>query len=141
MRAARVGCRFGRSGPPASLSCIVSAVEGYAPTTLHFRGDSRSGVKRSRAEEDQRGLIVLTLTGYEFAEATNWPKVKSLLTTELYGFTRDYERRFGAPSGTNDFVSRFQEAKLLADRIEKEMVPVSALGQVIGSSRVTNGAK
>jgi hypothetical protein len=101
----------------------------------------RSGIKRSRAEEDQRGLVVLTLTSYKYAEATNWPKVKSFLTTELYGFTREYERRFGTPSGTNDFVRRFQEAKTLADRIEKDMVPISALGEVIGNSSLTNGAK
>jgi hypothetical protein len=101
----------------------------------------RSGVKRSPAEGDQRGLVVLTLSGYKFAEATNWPKVKSLLTTELYGITRDYERRFGAPSGTDDFAPRFQEAKSLADRIEKNMVPISALGQMLGPSTLTNGAK
>ena len=100
-----------------------------------------SGVKRSRSEEDQRGLVVLTLVGYKQVEATNWPKVKSLLATEIVGFTRDYERRFGAPSGTNDFVLRFQEAKSLADRIEREMVPVSAVGQMLRSNAATNSAK
>lgn len=107
----------------ALLGCIVCYSLGY-----------RSGIKQSRLEEDQRGLVVLTLTGYKEAEATNWPKVKSLLATELFGFTRDYERRFGTPTGTGDFVPRFHEAKGMADRIEKEMVPLSAFGVPLGSN-------
>lgn len=122
------------------LLCMF-AVMALLIGAIFYEFGYRSGMRRSPAEEDRRGLVVLTLSGYKFAETTNWPKVKSLLTTELYGFTREYERRFGAPTGTNDFVRRFEEAKSLADRIEKEIVPISALGQVIGSSSRTNGAK
>ena len=122
------------------LLCIFAATAVLVGAIFYELGD-HSGSKHSPAEENQRGLVVLTLSGYKSAEATNWPRVKSLLTTELYGFTREYERRFGAPTGTNDFVRRFQEAKSLADRIEKDMVPISALGQVIESSGSTNGAK
>jgi hypothetical protein len=107
----------------ALCACFVCYSLGY-----------RSGIKQSRLEEDQRGLVVLSLTGYKEAEATNWPKVKSLLATELFGFTRDYERRFGAPTGAGNFVPRFYEAKGIADRIEKEMVPLSALGVPLGSN-------
>src|ERR1051326_6137788 len=96
-----------------SLLVILAAIAVLVGAIFYELG-SRSGLKHSRAEEGQRGLVVLTLRGYKFAETTNWPKVKSLLTTELYGFTREYERRFGVPTGTNDFVSRFQEAKSLA---------------------------
>jgi hypothetical protein len=94
----------------------------------------RSGIKKSRLEEDQRGLVVLTLSGYKAAEATNWPKVKSLLKMELFGFTRDYERHFGMPTGTNNFVERFRAAKEIADLLEKEMVPISASGVPLGSN-------
>lgn len=100
-----------------------------------------SGMKRSPAEEDRRGVVVLTLSGYKFAEATNWPKVKSLLATELYGFTRQYERQFGAPAGTNDFAARFHEAKALAERIGKDMAPINALGETMVTTPLTNGVK
>jgi hypothetical protein len=56
------------------------------------------------------------------------------LATELFGFTRDYERRFGAPTGSDNFVPRFYEAKGMAERIEKEMVPLSAFGVPLGSN-------
>ncbi len=121
------------------LLCILAAIIVLVGAIFYELG-YRSGARRSPAEEEQRGLVVLALSGYKSAEATNWPKVKSLLTTELYGFTREYERRFGAPSGTNDFARRFREAKSLADRIEKDMVPISSQGRVIGAS-TTNGAK
>ena len=131
--------------PGGAANSIVQRVAGLAVVAVLAGGicyevGYRSGVKRSRAEEDQRGLVVLTLSGYKFAEATNWPKVKSLLATELYGFTRDYECHFGVPSGTNGFVLRFQEAKLLAEGIERDMGPVNAAEQVLGV-RSDSGAK
>ena len=121
------------------LLCIFALIAMLVGAICYQLG-YHSGLKRSRAEEEQRGLVVLSLSGYKFAESTNWPKVKSLLTTELCGFTREYEHRFGVPTGTNDFVPRFREAKVLADHIEKEMIPVSAPGQVLSSGAATNGA-
>jgi hypothetical protein len=105
------------------LLCAVCYALGY-----------RSGIKQSRWEEDQRGLVVLTLGGYKAAKATNWSKVESLLTMEILGFTREYERRFGVPAGTNIFTTRFHEAKDIADHVEKELVPVSSLGASLGSN-------
>src|SRR5262245_59458367 len=114
------------------LLCILAIVVIIA-CSICFALGYRSGSKRSRLEEDQRGLVVLTLTGYKAAEATNWTKVKSLLTIEILGFTRDYERRFGVPTGTNVFVTRL--AKAIADQVEKQMVPVgSALQSAVGSN-------
>ena len=120
-----------------SLLVLIILVVGAVCYELGYR----AGVKRSRSEEEQRGLIVLTLTGYQQAEATNWPKVKSLLATEIVAFTREYERRFGTRSGTDDFVMRFRDAKIVADRIERDMVPVSALGDVVRSNAVNKDAK
>ena len=45
-----------------------------------------------------------------------------------------HERHFGVPSGTNSFTKRFAEAKVIADRIEKQMVPVSSIGAALGSN-------
>ena len=116
------------------LICILCVVAVIACTVCYSLG-FYSGVKQSRLEEDQRGLVVLTLGGYKAAEAANWTKVQSLLSVEILGFTRDYERRFGAPTGTNSFVERFAEAKVIADRVEKQMVPVvSSLQPALGSN-------
>ena len=108
----------------ALIACAVCYEFGY-----------RSGTKQSRLEEEQLGLVVITLNGYKEAEATNWTKVKSLLSVELLGFTRDYEHRYGAPDATNIFAGRFAEAQNIADRVEKQMVPVaSALQSALGSN-------
>jgi hypothetical protein len=94
----------------------------------------RSGLKRSLLEEDRRGLLTLTLNGYKALESTNWSRVQSLLTIELVGFTRDYEKHFGIPSGTNSFAGRFAEAKAIADRLEKQLVPMNDLGPKLGTN-------
>jgi hypothetical protein len=108
----------------AIVGCLVCYAFGF-----------KSGIKQSRLEEDQRGLVILTLSGYKEAEATNWIKVQSLLNVEILGFTREYERRFGVPTGTNSFVSRFAEAKTISDRVEKQMVPVeSGLQKALGTN-------
>jgi hypothetical protein len=116
---------------PTCILCVVAIIACIVCYSFGFR----SGIKQSRLEEDQRGLVVLTLSGYKAAEATNWTKVQSLLSVEILGFTRDYERRFGVPNGTNSFVGRFAEAKVIADRVDKQMVPVvSGLQKALGSN-------
>ena len=100
----------------ALVVCVAAYFVGY-----------RAGTKKSLLEQDRRGLLVLTLGMYDAAEATNWTKVRSFIDTELLGFTRDYERHFGVPSGPDSFASRFARAKTAADQIEKRMVPLSSI--------------
>ena len=100
----------------ALVVCVATYFVGY-----------RAGTKKSLLEQDRRGLLVLTLGMYDAAEATNWTKVRSFIDTELLGFTRDYERQFGVPSGTDSFSSRFARAKIAADQIERRMVPLSSI--------------
>jgi hypothetical protein len=107
----------------AVIACIIFYLVGY-----------RNGSKESPLQEDRQGEVVFTLGAYKAAEATNWTKVQSFLSVEIVSFTRDYERRFGVPSGTNSFANRFAEAKTVADRVEAQMVPVSAIGTAIGSN-------
>ncbi len=97
------------------LACLACYVVGY-----------RAGVKQSPLREERQGQVLYALGMYQAAEATNWTKVQSFLDTQIVAFTRDYERRFGLPSGTNVFDRRFTDAKLIADRVEKKMVPVNA---------------
>ena len=99
----------------ALIACLASYVMGY-----------RAGIKQSPLREERQGQVIYALGMYKAAEATNWTKVQSFLDTQIVSFTRDYERRFGVPSGTNVFDKRFTDAKLIADRIEKQMVPVNA---------------
>jgi hypothetical protein len=110
----------------AIIGCIVCYAIGF-----------NSGVKQSHLEtkNEQQTLVIVTLGGYKAAEATNWTKVQSLLSTELLAFTRDYEHRFGLSTGTNTFDRRFAEAKEIADRVEKQMVPVaSGLQKALGTN-------
>ena len=93
-----------------------------------------AGMKTSPSEEQQRGLVTLALAAYDAAEATNWIKVRSCLSIELVGFTHEYERRFGVPTGTNIFVQRFAVAKSVADRIQSQLVPVGSIGAQAGSN-------
>ena len=57
------------------LLCILAAIVALVGAIFYELG-YRCGARRSPAEEDQRGLVVLALSGYRSAEATNWPKVK-----------------------------------------------------------------
>ena len=97
------------------LACFAGYVVGY-----------RAGIKQSPLREERQGEVLYALGMYQAAEATNWTKVQSFIDIQIVAFTRDYERQFGVPSGTNVFDRRFKNAKLIADRIEKLMVPVNS---------------
>ena len=115
-------------------SVFFSAVAITAMVVCFFVG-YRMGVQKSLLKEDREGLVAVTLGAYQAAEATNWTKVQSILSVELFGFTREYERHYGLPTGTNGFAKHFAEAKTIADQIEKRMVPVtSALQSALGSN-------
>ena len=45
---------------------------------------------------------------------------------QVLALTRDYERRFGVPTGSNRFAQNFAEAKAIADRVEGQLVPLSS---------------
>jgi hypothetical protein len=107
----------------ALVACVASYVVGY-----------RAGTRKSLLEQDRRGLLVLTLGVHDAMEATNWAKARSMVDTELLGFTRDYERHFGVPSGTDSFASRFARAKAAADQIERRMVPLSSITNFLPSN-------
>jgi hypothetical protein len=99
----------------AVVACLACYVVGF-----------RAGIKQSPLREERQGQVLYALAMYQAAEATNWTGVQGFLSTQIVAFTRDYERRFGLPSGTDVFARRFPDAKLIADRVEKQMVPVNA---------------
>jgi hypothetical protein len=102
----------------ALLACLGCYVVGY-----------RAGIEHSALRQERQGQVLYALSMYQAAEAANWTKVQSFLDTQIVAFTRDYERRFGVPSGTNVFDRRFMDAKLIADRVQKQMVPVNATSE------------
>jgi hypothetical protein len=115
------------------LLCLLAITAILICATCFFLG-YRSGLKQSLLEEDRRGILTLTLNGYKALESTSWSKVQSLLTIEMVAFTRDYEKHFGIPTGTNSFAGRFAEAKAIADRLEKQLVPMNDLGPKLGTN-------
>jgi hypothetical protein len=105
------------------VACIICYLAGY-----------RTGAEASPLRAEREGQIVYALGAHEALEATNMAKVRSFIDIELLSCTRDYEQRFGVPSRTNDFANRFADAKVIADKIENQMVPVSAVEKAISSS-------
>ena len=63
---------------------------------------------------------------YRMAEATNWTKVHTAVGMQMLALTRDYERRFGIPSGTNSFAQRFPQIQTAVAQFERQLVPLSA---------------
>jgi hypothetical protein len=99
----------------ALMACVVCYLVGF-----------RAGTKQSPLSEARQGDLVIALRTYQAAERTNWTKVQSTLGMQVLALTRDYERKFGVPTGTNRFVQYFAEAKAVADRVESQLVPLSS---------------
>src|SRR5712671_5511061 len=85
----------------------------------------RAGRKESPLREARQGDLLIAVRTYQAAERTNWSKVQGVLGIQVLALTRDYERRFGVPKGTNRFVRDFAEAKAVANRVEAQLVPLS----------------
>lgn len=105
---------------------IVAAVALLACVICYFVG-FRAGTKQSPLSEARQGDLVIALRTYQAAERTNWTRVQSTLGIQVLALTRDYERRFGVPTGTNRFVQYFAEAKAVADRVESQLMPLSSV--------------
>ena len=99
----------------AFIACIACYFVGF-----------RRGINESPLREERQGQVLYAVEMYHAVEVTNWGKLQSFVDTQIIAFTRDYERRFGVPSGTNIFAKRFADAKFIADQVEKKMVPVQA---------------
>ena len=108
------------------VACIGCYYAGY-----------RSGAKLSPLREDREGQILYALGAYHALETTNLVKLHSFIDIQLLGNTRLYERQFGLPSGTNIVGRRLAEAKVIADQVEKQLVPLASYLQSAISSNVT----
>lgn len=95
------------------VACFSCYIAGY-----------RAGAKVSPMRLEREGQILYSLGAYQALETTNSSKLHGFVDIELLSCTRDYERRFGIPDSTNTFGKRFADAKVIADQVEKQLVPV-----------------
>lgn len=94
----------------------------------------RVGAQRERERQEAEFRITLGLSNYQIAKEGDLERLKSRMDILLLGSVRDYERRFGEPSGTNRFARDFAAARGLAQTIESQLVPVSSIATNLGSS-------
>ena len=86
----------------------------------------RTGAKESPLKGDREGHLFMALRMYQAMERTNYAKVQSTLAGQVFALTRDYERKYGIPIGTNRFAQTFAEAKAVANSFQKQLVPLGA---------------
>ena len=70
---------------------------------------------------------MIALMMYKTGQYTNWAKVEDQLGLQVLALTRYYEQTYGVPTGTNSFATHFAEAEVVANQIEKQMVPLSSI--------------
>src|SRR5688572_22489617 len=108
-------------------SHIILALAGLIGCVACYSVGFLAGTRESPLREEHQGNLLIALRTYQAAERTNWIKVQSTLGIQVLALTRDYERRFGVPKGTNRFVQHFAEAKALADRTESQLVRLDSI--------------
>lgn len=86
----------------------------------------RAGTKDSPRRADREAQLVFAYRTYQLVQTTNVSKVRTAVGMQLVQLTRDYERLFGTPAGTNRFAQRFPEIRAAATQFESQLVPLSA---------------
>jgi hypothetical protein len=84
-------------------------------------------VQREDRQKDAKFRLIADKAMFEATQRNDLQKVKSSLSIFLLSDVRDYERRFGVPSGTNRFTRDFVEAQAMANDIENRLVPISSI--------------
>ncbi len=103
-------------GAVALVACIICYSVGY-----------RAGTKQSPLKEELQGRLVIATVAYRSGEATNWTKAHDIVGMQIYSMTREYERRFGAPSVADPFAMRFTAARAIATQVQARLVPLGAV--------------
>ena len=104
------------------IGYLIVAVLAIIAYCFCYRIGYRAGTKESLLREEREGNLLLALRTYQAMERTNWTKAQSAVGMQVLALTRDYEQRFGAPTGTNRFVQHFADAQAAAKRIEQGLV-------------------
>jgi hypothetical protein len=118
-------------GAAAIAACVVCYFVGQ-------RSANRvNGPLPGEREGLSKGLIMYTLEMHRALGNTNLVRLRDLLDTEIFIVTHQYEIEFGVPSGADRFATEFKEAKVIADRLKKELVPTGSLGEALHSEGQT----
>jgi hypothetical protein len=115
------------------IAFIFSAVAAFAACVACYFAGVRSAAKYSPTRGERVAMITYAVEMYRAAEATNFTKLHSFLDTEILALTHDYETRFGVPTGPDKFSKDFQDAKVIADRLKKELIPTISVEEAFGS--------
>ena len=85
---------------------------------------------RHAEQKERRAQLVDSLFFYQKAGPATGMEMKTRLGFEVLTLTREYESRFGCPTGTNSFAKQFADAKAVADQMERPLAPVNLLTNV-----------
>ena len=122
-------------GAAAIAACVVCYLVGQ-------RFANRvSGPLPGEREGLSKGLIMYTLEMHRALGSTNLVRLQDLVDTEILILTHQYEIEFGVPSGADKFATEFREAKIVADRLKKDLVPTGSLGEALHSAGQNPQAK
>jgi hypothetical protein len=106
---------------------IVIIVLLLALAVLSYVLGYRSGLLRDAQIRQARGRLNWNLTLYEKAERGDLRALTNHLGMIILGQTREFEKEFGVPTGTNYFVERFSKPQGIAARVESTLVPIGSI--------------
>lgn len=106
---------------------LVSIVVVLAAVGISYELGRRTGVQTTIVQNDAQARIAIFHGLYLSAQKGDVTDLQSNLGILLLGEVRAYEYRFGEVIGTNRFVERFREAKQIADRVERQLIPLGSV--------------
>ena len=83
--------------------------------------------ERQTLKDELRFQIALNDALCNLTEKELLQKIQPDLRMELLGAVRLYERQFGDETGTNSFARHFVDAKIIADKEQSQLVPISSI--------------
>jgi len=107
-----------------NITIIILAV--LFAATLYCIG-YMAGAQREVLRSDALAQIWLHDNLYHSAEQGDTRKIQDSLGTVLLGEVRAYQLEFGDETGTNSLARHFADAKLIADRVQRTLVPLSSV--------------
>ena len=105
---------------------ILTIVILLAVVAVSYEIGRRKGVQTAIVKGDAQFRIAVFHGLYLTAQRGDLASVQSNLASFLLGEVRAYQYRFGQETGTN-FGERFAEAKQIADRVERQLIPLSSV--------------
>ncbi len=106
---------------------IIIVVLLLALTVVSYFLGFQRGERLKSQKSDARFRIAIHRALYHSAERGDLQKIQSTLGMVLLGEVRSYEYLFGDETGTNSFARSYADAKLIADRVQSQLVPISSV--------------